>query len=58
MYPGDFMTSYWRGKGVMVTMNYRLNVFGFLGSEALRGQDSETGATGNYGLLGMIVSLC
>ncbi|CAE8598548.1 unnamed protein product [Polarella glacialis] len=32
---------------VIVTMNYRLNIFGFLGSDALRGSD---GSTGNFGI--------
>ena len=34
---------------VLVTFNYRLNVFGFLGAEALRSR-SPDGSTGNYGL--------
>ncbi|CAE8654246.1 unnamed protein product, partial [Polarella glacialis] len=32
---------------VIVTINYRLNVFGFLGSDALRSSD---GSTGNFGI--------
>lgn len=35
---------------VVVTLNYRLNVFGFLGSEELRSRDPEHGSTGNYGI--------
>ena len=36
---------------IVVTLNYRLNVFGFLGSDALRGRDQGGGgSTGNYGL--------
>ena len=34
---------------ILVSMNYRLNVFGFLGSEALRLRDEDL-STGNYGL--------
>ena len=34
---------------VLVTMNYRLNVFGFLGSELLRDRDPDR-STGNYGI--------
>lgn len=34
---------------VVVTLNYRLNVFGFLGSRELK-QRSEDSSTGNYGL--------
>lgn len=45
------MVDYWDGKGIMVSTNYRLNVFGFLGSEELRAQDPVRGSTGNYGLL-------
>jgi carboxylesterase type B len=32
---------------IVVTINYRLSVFGFLGSNALRGTDQSTG---NWGL--------
>eukprot|EP00438_Fugacium_kawagutii_P002607 Skav201658 [mRNA] locus=scaffold641:141714:144142:+ [translate_table: standard] len=34
---------------VLVTVNYRLNVFGFLGTDALRERDPD-GSTGNYGM--------
>ena len=34
---------------VVVVINYRLGVFGFLGSEDLRSRDTERGSTGNYG---------
>ena len=37
------------GGMIWVTVDYRLNVFGFLGSEALRSRDDK-GSTGNYGL--------
>eukprot|EP01051_Picozoa_sp_SAG22_P012302 SAG22_NODE_1264_length_4966_cov_1.918430_6_plen_338_part_00 len=35
------------GEIAVITVNYRLNAFGWLGSEALRGDD---GSTGNWGL--------
>ena len=38
-----------KGDFVWVTIEYRLNVFGFLGSEALKSRDPQ-GSTGNYGL--------
>ena len=34
------------GGAILVTLDYRLNVFGFLGSEALRSRDAE-GSSGN-----------
>ena len=41
---------------VMVTLQYRLGVFGFLGLDALR-QESPHKASGNYGLLDQIAAL-
>jgi carboxylesterase type B len=41
---------------ILVTMNYRLNVFGFLGGESLR-DPSSSGSTGNWGLLDQRESL-
>ena len=38
-----------KGELVVVTSNYRLNVFGFAASELLRSRDAE-GSTGNYGI--------
>lgn len=35
---------------VVVTTNYRLNIFGFLASDALRDRDAAGGSTGNYGI--------
>ena len=35
---------------IVVTLNYRLHVLGFLGSELLRPRDPEARSTGNYGL--------
>ena len=49
-YQGEYDVDYWNGQGILVTLNYRLNVFGFLGSDALRTQDQESGSTGNYGI--------
>ena len=45
------------GEALVVTLQYRLGVFGFLGSDALRGRDTARGTTGNYGLLDMIAAL-
>jgi hypothetical protein len=39
-----------RGELVVVTHSYRLNIFGFLAAEELRGRDKEHGSTGNYGI--------
>jgi carboxylesterase type B len=41
---------YWDSKAVVVTTNYRLNVFGFLGADELRAYDAVDGSTGNYGM--------
>ncbi len=41
---------------VVVTINYRLNVFGFLAHPALSAE-SPHGASGNYGLLDMVAGL-
>lgn len=48
-YDGGYNADYWRGEAILVTINYRLNVFGFLGSEELRSGDVD-GSTGNYGI--------
>jgi len=54
MYSGTDMIKYWKnttGAGaIIVTMNYRLSVFGFAGSSKLRSQDISAGSTGVYGL--------
>ena len=41
---------------VLVTINYRLNVFGFLAHPALSAESAH-GASGNYGLLDMVAAL-
>lgn len=38
-----------KGRVIIVTLNYRLNVFGFLGGALLRSRDLE-GSIGNYGI--------
>ena len=40
---------------VLVTINYRLGVFGFLATPGLAGE--ENGAAGNYGLMDMVAAL-
>eukprot|EP00438_Fugacium_kawagutii_P000239 Skav212284 [mRNA] locus=scaffold732:379434:380156:- [translate_table: standard] len=52
LYDGFSVVSFWRSNGspaLLVTFNYRLNVFGFLGSDELRSRDPLR-STGNYGL--------
>jgi para-nitrobenzyl esterase len=41
---------------VLVSINYRLGIFGFMAHPAL-GQESPHGASGNYGLLDMVAAL-
>ena len=36
---------------IVVTTNYRLNIFGFLGGEALRRAQGKSGGAGNFGIL-------
>jgi len=50
LYWGTDAVDFWKGAGIIVTVNYRLNAFGFLGAEELRSQDKSTGSTGNYGI--------
>jgi carboxylesterase type B len=49
LYDATQLVDYLDGNAIIVTINYRLNVFGFLGSEELRSQDPANGSTGNYG---------
>jgi len=37
------------GATVVVTLNYRVNIYGFLGADAMRSRDKD-GSTGNYGI--------
>ncbi len=54
MYHGGRLAA--RGGLVVVSINYRLNIFGFFASPALRDEDAE-GMVGNYGLLDQIAAL-
>lgn len=49
-YDGSDFVNFWNGSVIVVSTNYRLNVFGFSGSDELRVQDSIAGSTANYGL--------
>ena len=46
-YHGETLVATSKGEAVIVTINYRLNVFGWLSSDDLKGKDSSTG---NWGL--------
>eukprot|EP00041_Stephanoeca_diplocostata_P039423 m.1624505 g.1624505 ORF g.1624505 m.1624505 type:complete len:535 (-) comp25389_c0_seq6:4984-6588(-) len=48
-YNGTELTAFLHGKAIIVTTNYRLNAFGFLGGNMLRRLDPD-GSTGNYGI--------
>ena len=51
-YNASNLVSFWRSQqspAIVVTLNHRLNVFGFLGSDQLRDRDPLK-STGNYGL--------
>ena len=39
-----------KGELIVVTHSYRLNLFGFIAAEELRGRDKQAGSTGNYGI--------
>ena len=41
-----------KGELIVVTHSYRVNIFGFLAAEELRGRDKAAGSTGNYGIQG------
>eukprot|EP00438_Fugacium_kawagutii_P011358 Skav212536 [mRNA] locus=scaffold1851:139617:140364:+ [translate_table: standard] len=52
LYNASNLMNFWSSHdspAVLVTVNYRLNVFGFLGTDALRQRD-PSGSTGNYGM--------
>lgn len=52
LYDGAFDEAIYEGlndKAIIMSVNYRLNVFGFLASDALRA-DGPDGSVGNYGL--------
>lgn len=51
LYDGVDVVDFWKGNAIIVTTNYRLNVFGFLGSDELRTQDSTNKSTGNQGVM-------
>jgi len=53
-YPGDRLAAF--GDVLVVTINYRLNVFGFLASPELRGEDPNA-STGSYGSLDQVAAL-
>jgi len=48
-YDGSKMVEYWDGAAIMVTINYRLNAFGFLGSDELKSFNADE-STGNAGV--------
>jgi para-nitrobenzyl esterase len=48
-YPGDSLVAASKGTVVVVTINYRLNVFGFLGSHEIQSR-SERSTAGNFGI--------
>ncbi len=53
-YPSGKLSEF--GQVVVVTINYRLNVFGFFASPALRSEDPNQ-STGNYGSLDQVAAL-
>jgi carboxylesterase type B len=50
LYPGGPLVSFMEGKGIVVTINYRLGALGFLGSSQMRIIDTSEGSTGNMGI--------
>ena len=50
LYPAGELVNFWEGRAIVVTINYRLNVLGFLGSKQLRSLDTLDGSTGNQGI--------
>eukprot|EP00435_Cladocopium_sp_Y103_P008319 s502_g2.t1 len=52
LYNGSSLANFWSSQqspALLVTINYRLNIFGFLGSDKLRYRDPLK-STGNYGI--------
>ena len=49
-YDATSLVAFLGGKAAVVTINYRLHIFGFLGSSKLRHRDAASGSTGMYGL--------
>jgi para-nitrobenzyl esterase len=49
-YDAQELINFYNGSVIIVTINYRLNIFGFLGSNELRTLDAERGSTGTLGL--------
>lgn len=50
LYPGGPLVNFMEGKGIVVTINYRLGALGFLGSSQMRVIDTNEGSTGNMGI--------
>ena len=50
LYPGGPLVNFMDGKGIVVTINYRLGALGFLGSSQLRVLDTQDSSTGNMGI--------
>jgi para-nitrobenzyl esterase len=42
---------------IVIIINYRLGIFGFMGADALRDRDETNFTTGNYGVLDAIQAL-
>ena len=60
VYWGDSFVANSNHSVILVTVNYRLNGFGFLGAEAMRDTESDGadhGSTGNWGLLDQRASM-
>lgn len=49
-YDAQEIVNFYDGDVIVVTINYRLNIFGFMGSEDMRSLDVSSGSTGTLGL--------